>query len=202
MWPKNLLLIITLLIGACSVVQVSGESVSKKDFQKKIARLKPQEQPPKDYVAKNACPFECCQFGEWKVLKETILYEKPNGKKRIGKVKDGMAVALTGEVHLKPNPIGVVFDTPPFKVGDILFLLDPTGEGYVNYWHKGKIENTEIMPAERCEPPSQECWVEYVYPEKDKRRSGKGIWWVKIQQGKKTGWTKETQNFSGQDSCG
>lgn len=47
----------------------------KQQYRKKLEALPPGGKPPRDYVAKDACPFECCTFQIWDVYADTALYE-------------------------------------------------------------------------------------------------------------------------------
>ncbi len=77
------------------------------------ARLAVEPHPPEYYVAKHACPFECCQFGAWSVREDTTLYDRPGGAGVVGRVLKGERIqALTGEVHLRPLPVRVRFSSP------------------------------------------------------------------------------------------
>jgi hypothetical protein len=135
------------------------------------------EAPPKVFVDKGACPFECCTYREWTVEKDTQLFDAVDGKKTVGKAKKGTKVtALTGEVH-----------TVPFKVktndGKDIYLLTSHGEGYWTIWEDG-----------RAVAGVQENWKSTPVP---------NTWWIqiKLSNGNK-GWTKESDNFGNKDSCG
>lgn len=159
---------------------------------------------PKIYIDKGACPFECCVYRNWTVKKDTPLFENPNGKRIIGKVKKGEIVkALTGEVHTKPQLFKVVFKYKEYRVGDELYILTYLGEGYNKVWFKGKIFNEDLFFIHNaaveytgCQNPSEKCWGKLM----DQKNS---VWWIQIQlkNGKK-GWTKESQNFGNMDACG
>ncbi len=162
--------------------------------------------PPELYVAKNACPFECCTFRSWSVTADTVLYDKPNGTKVVGRaVKGTRATGLTGEVHLRPAPVIVRFPNPEgfrAKPGTIVYLLNYTGEGHGVVWHNGKLVDGEVMSvAEHCPNPEAECWGEFVNSE-DAGSQRKHEWWVKVRTSKGVvGWTKQSDNFGDKDSC-
>ncbi len=162
------------------------------------------EIPPKIFVDKGACPFECCTYRDWKAQKEIKLFNKPNGTISIGVVKSGETVkAVTGEVHVTPTPMEIVFDHGSFKKGEKVYLLTNEGEGYQKVWFNGNVTSEEVTFAynlvngdKSCSKPSPECWG---------RISGKqnSVWWaeIKLENGK-TGWTKETDKFENEDACG
>jgi hypothetical protein len=67
--------------------------------------------PPERYVARGACPFECCSYREWDVLKTTALYDVPFGTLVVSSAVKGQRVrGVTGDVHLRPTPVAVVHD--------------------------------------------------------------------------------------------
>lgn len=156
--------------------------------------------PPADYVAKGACPFECCRYGQWTVRRPVTLYSEPDGKPVELLLKTGQRVtAMTGEVRLKPIPVRTFFPTQ----GEILYLLDYTGEGFGNVWRQGKVENRSVTGARRmCSFPEAECWGEFLTPVPSEKLSF-GVWWVKIQTvDGMIAWVQGADGFSGADACG
>lgn len=135
--------------------------------------------PPKVYVSKGACPFECCTYRNWTALQPLSLLDQPEGRS-IARIGDGEQVlAITGEVHTKPLRVrltenGPYADSVPgqrqmIPAGSIVYLLHPVGEGYWLVWFKGKA--IEIDPAYAGPPPSYQWWA------KVKTRTGR-IGWV------------------------
>ncbi|MCX6613807.1 MAG: hypothetical protein NTW74_23545 [Acidobacteria bacterium] len=162
----------------------------------------------KQYVAKRACPFECCRYGQWEATEGIVLYDRPGGNAEIVRVAKGeKVVAVTGEVHLEPIPVLVRFTSPygfSAPVGSIVFLLDRKGEGHGNVWVNGKIVDAEQMWVQNvCRVGGTECWGEFVVPEDEKKMQQESEWWVSIRtRSGKVGWTKEARKFSGIDGCG
>ena len=84
--------------------------------------------PPKIFIDKGACPFECCTYREWVVVRDTPLYDNIKSKKIIGKAKKGEKVqGLTREVHTVPLKVKT-------KDGKNIFLLTYQGEGFWKIW--------------------------------------------------------------------
>lgn len=95
-----------------------------------LRAMQASQRPPDNYVAKGACPFECCRFGAWTVEKDTDLVAAPGSSQVVGRDSKGSKVtALTGEVHLKPDPVVVLWDGELPK-GSIVFARDYQGEGF------------------------------------------------------------------------
>jgi hypothetical protein len=169
-----------------------------------IATADAKTPPPKVYIDKGACPFECCTYREWTARKEIHLVDRPNGKTEVGVIKAGQPVkAITGEVHAIPHPMDVVFKHGKFKVGERVYLLTYEGEGIQKVWFNGKVTSEEVMfpynlvnEDKSCQKPSAECWG---------RLQGKlqSTWWIQIQlENGKAGWTSESHDFDNQDACG
>ena len=160
-------------------------------------------EPPKFYISKNVCPFECCTYGTWRAVKDVDLLDQPNGKK-VGAVKEGEPIeAITGEVHSTPGILTVAMDHGRFKKGDTIYILHYVGEGYFKYWYKGKIDEHEFIflvnPAEddpECKTPREDCWAQTL-------RREHSTWWVKMKTKRGTvGWTGHPELFGEKDSCG
>ena len=150
--------------------------------------------PPKIYVSKGACPFECCTYRNWTALRSVSLLDQPEGRS-IARIGDGEQVAaITGEVHTKPlrfhlTENGPYADSVPDKrqmipAGSIVYLLHPVGEGYWLVWFKGKA--IKIDPAYGGPAPSYQWWA------KIKTRTGQ-IGWVLM--------SAEHLAFSNVDAC-
>jgi hypothetical protein len=198
-----------------SLIWFPNEALSEDNFPK----------PPSVYVSQGSCPGECCVFRKWSVLKDTTLYDKPDGTRVVGVVKQGEWVSgLTGFVAIVPTRLRVVyphvssFDPQvSYRVGDILYMLTPMGEGARQVWFQGKLlprgellshldcsENDRL----RCPKPSEECWA-IIEGDCHERQM---VWWVKVRTKKNIeGWVKELSgagqfyddpHFGNKDSCG
>jgi len=145
-----------------------------------------EQKPPNISIDKGACPFECCTYREWVTRSDVTLFDSPNGKRVVGRVKKGQKVlALTGEVHSVPLRMIAHYDFPDggVKKGDTVYLLHYVGEGYWKAWHDGKLFDTADFP--------------------DKGSRPKSTWWVKLKTSAGViGWTVEHGNFENQDACG
>lgn len=155
--------------------------------------------PPKIYIDKGACPFECCTYGEWSVIRDTDLYSAVDGKTLVATAKAQTKVkGVTGEVHVIPTKVTVLEKHGPYKRGDIIYILTEEGEGHYKIWNNGEISSDgDIYQLfDNGSPKLRAYWG---------KPDGKpqSTWWVKIQlPDGKVGWTKETKNFGNIDSCG
>ncbi|MCK5235438.1 MAG: hypothetical protein KAR06_00520 [Deltaproteobacteria bacterium] len=168
----------------------TDRSKAFKRHQKAIDKIKAMDEkelPPEYYINKEACPGERCLFGTWDVRKDMKLFDTPNGNTVIGSISKGEEVsAITGEMHLKPVPVVVVYPVTigwsqkvQLKEGDVFFILDYVGEGLYNFWYKGLIDEDELYDIkDYCRFPRNRCWLEYVYPKSEMQDT---VWWVKIK---------------------
>jgi hypothetical protein len=157
--------------------------------------------PPERYVARGACPFECCSYREWDVLKTTALYDVPFGTLVVSSAVKGQRVrGVTGDVHLRPTPVAVVHDRSPFVRGEIIFMLDYLGEGFSRYWRNGEIAEEELSVDDICLRPSRDCWAEYIQSPEDRQEPE---WWILIETDKGVrGWANRPEHFGNKDACG
>ena len=165
-----------------------------------LTKLPVSQRPPDNYIAKGVCPFECCQYGNWSVLADTDLVAAPGSKRVIDKAKQGSrVVGLTGEVHLKPEPVVVLADGDLPK-GSIAFVLDYEGEGFGHVYTHGKIVSVFFGYEDYCFRLSESCWGETLLPSNERKPQ---VWWVKVKLANGiTGWTDKADNFDGKDGCG
>ena len=133
------------------------------------------------------------------MLEDTELVAAPGSKRIVGKAnKGGRAVGLTGEVHLKPEPVVVLTDGDLPK-GSIAFVLDYGGEGYGHVYTKGKIVDTFLGVADYCFRTSESCWGEFLFPTAKRNAQ---VWWVKVRLSNGViGWTDKADNFRDTDAC-
>jgi hypothetical protein len=179
--------------------------------QEALSRMPASEKPPDNYVAKGVCPFECCRYGNWTVSEDTDLVSSPGSSRVVGRARKGSrAVGLTGEVHLRPEPVVVltapeadgVLTADELPKNSIAFILDYTGEGYSHVYTQGKVVEvqTHLSYAKYCYRPSKDCWGETLFPSQERQEQ---IWWVKVRLPNGiVGWTDKTNNFGGTDACG
>lgn len=163
-----------------------------------------QKKPPIIFIDKGACPFECCTYGKWKTEEKVVLYARPDKRSKIiGSVPAKAKVtALTGEVRTVGGRFVVKKQFEKYQPGDVLWLYTYLGEGVFKIWYKGKMyeEKLGFSPyggsmGSRCEV-KELCWGEM-----DKELDQ--TWWIKIKTAKGvTGWTTQSENFSGADACG
>jgi hypothetical protein len=150
--------------------------------------------PPIPFVDKGACPFECCTYRRWDVLKPTAVKASMSDKAPVNfRLKVGERVlGMTGVViTTQPGVVRVLKNTKlqntSLKRGDELLLLTNLGEGFSKIWYKGRIFEGDP-------------YDDTIYKTVRERTS---IWWVKIKNRKgQIGWTRQPENFGNMDQCG
>jgi hypothetical protein len=158
--------------------------------------------PPEVLVRGNACPFECCVYGEW--VADTIIpmYREPRrtGTPAFTVPKGTSLRADSGAVFVTGIALAIVEDTvadSPNRLllpGDTLVLLDPIGEGYWTAWRRGEILESV--------PPFFESWW---HPKQSGRLIGEPLreWWARTTVNGRTAWFRpDLFRVRGADACG
>jgi hypothetical protein len=147
------------------------------------------------YIDRDACPFECCAYRNWRTEKTTRLYTEPKaGSSVVGVAeKGGIVDARTGEVHTKPGKLIVRRDVAHLRKGDVLWVYTYLGEGYFRVWYGGRFIEAAVDFDYR-NPTSSDWGYFGILPH--------SVWWVKLRTSKGVeGWTNRPQHFSNKDEC-
>lgn len=113
--------------------------------------------------------------------------------------KGARVVGLTGDVHLKPEPVIVLLNDDLPK-DSIAFVLDYEGEGYGHVYTRGKVVSVFVGVADYCFHVSESCWGESLLSSREKKDP---VWWVKVRLPNGiTGWTARADRFGEKDACG
>ena len=158
--------------------------------------------PPDVLVRANACPFECCVYGQW--VADTIIpmHDAPRSAATPAfSIAKGTALqADSGVVFVTGIALAIVDDTvsdgpnPVLLPGDTLVLLDPIGEGYWKAWRRGQLLESV--------PPFFESWW---HPKQSGRLIGEPAreWWVHALVNGRSGWFRaDLFRVRGADACG
>jgi len=178
-----------------------GSDERRARYRDVLRLVPPDQRPPEHYIAKGACPFECCRFGDWTALQDVDVVAAPGDKRVVGRVIKGSRIdALTGEVHLRPAPILVLMSVDGgLTKNSIAFALDYQGEGYRHVYTRGKVVSVFAAIADYCFRVSDACWAETLDSREERKEP---VWWVKIRlPNGVTGWTAHADSFDGKDGC-
>lgn len=166
--------------------------------------------PAEPYIVRAACPFECCQYGQWQVRTATPVYatEGTVGQPLFTLRAGDSVRATTGNVHVsrvgRVKIVGKVergwaefgeHKLPVPAIGDTVHILSYSGEGHWKYWYRGLVGTgpelwSDLMtvghiPGQLLAEPVSEWWVRVI----DRRdRAG----WLVVP----------SQGFGGYDACG
>ncbi len=167
--------------------------------------------PPVNYADFGACPFECCTYRRWSVVKDTVLYKSRSENSGVAfRVRKGEhVIGLTGVVITlklgkavvrKATTIGMDKRKTKVKPGDVLYLLHYEGEGIYKVWFNGGIYENEM-------PTSPDLISKTPAGKKQENievlNEPETVWWVKVKNSRnQIGWSKQDQNFGDMDACG
>jgi hypothetical protein len=153
---------------------------------------KPALMPPMEngvYVAKGVCFGEGYCYSNWRANKIVQLRARPDPAAPIvATVKPKQWVeAVDGQLRLVPLR-GVVRKTiasPPMKKGDVVYMLEPQGEGFYMLWHKGRTVEHDWASGDPNEPID---WDKHAAPPNGAITG----WWVQLKtKNGKMGWVKD-----------
>lgn len=175
-------------------------------------------QPPDSVrVRRGACPFECCQYGEWTAGTPIPAYavEGEATAAPAFLLQPGESFqALDGNVHVervgvvevtrpvRPFTLAERPDQPELAPGDTIYVLDYLGEGYYRVWWAGTALTAEGFWARPGEARSRAGSTEI---DGRLRVEPRARWWVHVRTvGGESGWIemREGVRVAGNDACG
>ncbi len=151
-----------------------------------------KEAPPTEngvYVVHGICFGEGECYRHWRASKPTKLLDRPDpASPVVATVTPGQWVE-TVEGQLRMLPLrGVVnrdVKQPPLAKGDVVYMLEPLGEGFYVLWHKGKTPEHDWASGDDGEPITRD-------KPQDPPPSAVLGWWVKLKpETGSSGWMKD-----------
>ncbi|HEY2774102.1 MAG TPA: hypothetical protein VGK20_08630 [Candidatus Binatia bacterium] len=204
---KSAIVLFVCLLGGCVMTQAKPQEQSAQKPQEQS-----QEKPPLPFYDWGVCPFECCTYRQWTLLRPVsfhqthdkdspVMFRLEQGQTVTGVT--GVAITTkygTAKVLKSVETLGFTKDPErlPFsgEPGQTLYVLNYEGEWDTLFWYKGKLYSGGI-PVDDCEKMPASC--EYVRPESQAEET----WWVMVQTpGGEIGWSDETDAFEHMDACG
>ncbi|HEV2245268.1 MAG TPA: hypothetical protein VGW37_01330 [Terriglobia bacterium] len=158
--------------------------------------------PKLPFTDPGACPFECCQYGEWTATSSQRVFKSTSRDSGLAfTIRPGEKVhALTGLVITRKAGIVIVRKQTTFgditvPAGGKLLVLHRSGEGEALFWYKGATHSAELDADDVHKGSAQYPWDVLSLPQTE--------WWVKVRnQRGATGWLLDPQGFRGMDACG
>jgi len=154
------------------------------------------EAPPLDngvYVVRGICFGEggCNRF--WRASQPVQLLERPDPSSPViaTVAPEQWVEAIDGQYRFVPQR-GVVHtatETPPLGVGDVVYMLEPQGEGFYTLWHRGQTIDHDWTEGADNEPITWDAGA----PPPPGAILG---WWVQLRiEGGRTGWIESPSTF-------
>lgn len=153
------------------------------------------------YVLPGACPGEGCELGAWVATRVDDLRARPDQNAPVvAHVAEGENVdAVDSLLRLKPVR-GVVFRADQgLEVGDVVYMLDSQGEGFMTLWRRGEAL-TWSWPSEDRGTVDETTGVHWDRPEAEwQTPPAPGPfegWWVEIKGADgQVGWTRNNDAY-------
>jgi len=166
---------------------------------------------PGMYIARGACPFECCVYREWTLETSAVVRSAPASEAaELFTVTPGDVVtADSGNVYVLTP--GIVVADQPFAVseapgaptlapGDTLYVLDTMGEGYVHTRFRGVVYETSGQLWNWGQEPTEHTTTPLMARMLSEHRAQ---WWVHVSvAGGRAGWVMmDDVDVAGADAC-
>ena len=188
-------------------------------------RLAAQQPPRTPFVSRGACPFECCQLGQWRTHDTLPVFgrERASGTPlfllRPGEVfradsadfytlalgrillrgplrlSDYLAEAEQPSVSPPADSGSLVALRQPLAPGDTVYLIGEVSEVGERVWIRGRMATVQAFWAE---PGVEDAGAPAILV-----RPIVHEWWVRINAHGRRGWIQAWErNLEGTDACG
>jgi hypothetical protein len=145
-------------------------------------------------VIEDVCPFECCQYGPWVAMQETMAYKNKGDASEVAFVvrKGESVMTIGGEYLVRRAGKAILIEDHceddfadhghEFLRGEEVALLAYLGEGAWQVWHRGVFLDLESFLA-RPELHLDLPGVELSWPQME--------WWIHAKSGQGAeGWLR------------
>lgn len=151
------------------------------------------ETPPLEngvYVARGICFGEGDCYRHWRASAPVQLRERLDPTSPIvATLTPGEWVEPTdGQLRLMPlrGVVNRATEKPPLAVGDVVYRLEPLGEGFYVLWHKGRTHEPDWASGDEIEPIT---WDKKAHAAPAGAILG---WWVQLKrENGQSGWVKD-----------
>ncbi len=150
------------------------------------------ETPPMEdgvYIARGICFGEGGCFRYWRAYEPVELRERADPASPViaTVAPEEWVEAIDGQLRFMPlrGVVHTATETPPLAVGDVVYMLEPEGEGFYVLWHNGQTIGHHWADGDEGEPITWDA--EAPAPE------GAVLgWWVQLRlENGQTGWVND-----------
>ena len=167
-----------------------------------LPSLQKSDAPKLPFIDRNACPFECCNYGEWVAQVAQRAYKSLSKESGIAfTVGPGETVyALTGLIITQRAGFAIVRKQTRFYDITVpaeakLYVLHLSGEGGALFWYKGATHRGEIYASSIHKGNKAYPFDVLSLPQTE--------WWVRVRNlHGNAGWILDPRGFRGMNSCG
>lgn len=153
----------------------------------------PDESPPLEngiYIARGVCFGEGGCFRYWRAYEPVDIHERidPASPVIATVAPDQWVEAVDGQLRFVPlrGVVHTATETPPLAVGDVVYMLEPQGEGYYVLWARGQSPGHDWANGDEAEPIT---WDAEAPAPPDGAVLG---WWVQLRlEDGRTGWVND-----------
>lgn len=143
------------------------------------------------YISKGICFGEGDCFRHWRAIEPTPLHERPDPAAPVlaTVAPDEWVETVEGQFRFMPlrGVVHTATKKPPLAVGDVVYMLEPQGEGYYTLWRRGKTLDHDWAEGDEGEPIT---WDAAATPPSDVVLG----WWVRLRRANgQSGWVKDPQ---------
>jgi len=166
-----------LVLSACGAIADVRPAPAAQHAEKGLGRSAAKGAPPTEngvYIARGICFGEGgCPYENWRAPKRVDLRERPNDNAAVvAAIAPGEWVKpVEGQMRLIPWRGVVRKAGQGLKSGEVVYMLEPTGEGDFTIWRRGAMGAWQFACGDACGE------IEWDTPGPDPQILG---WWVRI----------------------
>lgn len=152
------------------------------------------ESPPLQngvYVSRGVCFGEGDCYRYWRAFKPVEIHERADPASPIiaTVAPEEWVEAVDGQLRFVPlrGIVRTATETPPLAVGDVVYMLEPLGEGYYVLWHRGETPEHDWASGDDNEP--------IAWDTESEGPAGAVLgWWVQLKlENGQTGWVNDPE---------
>lgn len=167
-----------------------------------LPSLQKSDAPKLPFIERNACPFECCNYGEWVARVAQVAYKSSSKESGLAfTIRPGETTyAQTGQVITRKAGVVIVkkqtrFYNVTVPAGTKLYVLQLSGEGGALFWYKGATHKGELYASSVHKGNEAYPFDVLSLPQTE--------WWVRVRNlHGYAGWILDPRGFRGMNSCG